>query len=89
MQKKGFSLGGFTGNAYICDVNTRRKEYTMKTFIIISLIWIAFWVFVFPWLLPKGERRRYFRKEKELREKWEKRRKEKSTDYVEGFESYY
>lgn len=88
-QKKGFFLGGFTKNAYICDVNTRRKEYTMKTFLIISLIWVVFCIFVFPHLLPKRERRRYFKEVKELKEKREKRRKEKSTDYVEGFESYY
>ena len=60
----------------------------MKTFLIISLIWIAFWVFVFPWLLPKGERRRYFRKEKELREKRKNKRKSKYTDYIEGYEIY-
>ena len=60
----------------------------MKTFLIISLIWIVFWVFVFPWLLPKGERRRYFRKEKELREKKKNKRKSKYSDYVEGYEIY-
>lgn len=61
----------------------------MKTFIIISLIWVVFCIFVFPHLLPKRERRRYFKEVKELKEKREKRRKEKSTDHVEGFESYY